>query len=187
MCQVLPFPLLYRYVHPAEGYSNGLPYSDPPASVEQQQVCGICHLVLENSRPTACCGKVYCRACIEPWLQSSASGCPYCKAVTSNQHQDLQSLPWSKRILIYCINRQQGCSWEGEFQDLAAHIKSETGCQYVAVECPFKHVGCVSPGGILRKNLERHKNDSNQQHLLMIYRAFQQAQVQCRSAGSLQC
>lgn len=177
-------PRSQRYSYPTEDCSSSQQCSEPAASVEEQQVCGICQLVLEDAQPTSCCGKIYCKACIEPWLQGSVSGCPCCNKLTSNQHKDLHSLPWSKRILIYCIHRQQGCSWEGEFQDLAAHIKSETGCQYVAVECPFKHVGCAHLGGILRKDLEQHMIESNQQHLLMVYRAFQQAQVRASSAES---
>ena len=42
-----------------------------------------------------------------------------------------------RSLHIFCTNKEKGCEWQGELNDLNVHINesNEKGCTYVVVEC----------------------------------------------------
>ena len=38
--------------------------------------------------------------------------------------------------IIHCRNKEKGCEWMGEINDLENHLEKSDGCQHVDVRCP---------------------------------------------------
>ena len=113
----------------------------PPNSFQSE--CPVCLQVLREPYQTICCGKSYCRVCIER-LKTVSSICPCCKeAIKDFPNIGLQQSLYDFKV--YCVNRNQGCQWTGELRQLDKHLNSspETreilleGCQFVIVQCLF--------------------------------------------------
>ena len=55
------------------------------------------------------------------------------KAVSNKQiNREVRSLH------VYCTNREKGCTWKGEINDIGKHLENSDGCQYEAVKCTYK-------------------------------------------------
>ena len=48
----------------------------------------------------------------------------------------LELFPDDHGEMIYCRNKEKGCEWMGEVNDLEDHLEKSNGCQYVDVRCP---------------------------------------------------
>ena len=105
-----------------------------------QSECPVCLLVLKEPYQTICCGKSYCRVCIER-LKADKNVCPCCK----KDIEDYPNVGLRQSLYdfkVYCINRSQGCQWTGELGQLDEHLNSDPsqqkrleGCQFVQIEC----------------------------------------------------
>ena len=36
---------------------------------------------------------------------------------------------------MYCTNKEKGCTWQGEINEISGHLEKNNGCQYEDVEC----------------------------------------------------
>ena len=112
----------------------------PPKAVQSE--CPVCLLVLREPWQTICCGKSYCRVCIEQ-LKADKNVCPCCKKdIKDYPNIGLQQSLYDFKV--YCVNKNQGCQWTGELRQLDEHINSIPseeqqleGCQFVQLECLY--------------------------------------------------
>ena len=61
-----------------------------------------------------------------------------------------------KSLRVFCTNKDKGCDWQGEINDITGHLGSSNGCS-------FEEVNCSNDCGLLlqRQYLPGHvDNDS---------------------------
>ena len=140
----------------------------PPNTFQTE--CPICLLVLRQPYRATCCGKSFCKECIER-VKSNNPVCPTCK------HRNLSLFP-NKELeqslydfQVYCSHKSQGCEWTGELRELDKHLNSEPpadqcleGCPHTVINCPLSCTGCEVR--LPRKNVKIHVNDDLIGHLV---------------------
>ena len=113
---------------------------DPP----DELVCQICTLVAQHPYQSTCCGRVYCKRCIEEYRrkQEELTGdrkfnCPNCRR-RANTFHDKRGSRNIKCLKVKCTNLEFGCEWEGELLNLDNHVS--TKCPHSRVQCPNRYV-----------------------------------------------
>ena len=120
-------------------------------AVRDDLVCQICQLPARDPQQTTCCGKVYCKSCINR-LQSNR--CPNCRNSlidrNGNKHYfpDKASDRRIKELKVKCDNHKNGCKWKQELAQLEQHLSK---CGYTKIECKNN---CKK--SVLRDNLRKH-------------------------------
>jgi TNF receptor-associated factor 4 len=89
-----------------------------------QTHCPICLLVLREPFQVTCCGKSFCRECIQHIKSVNSKCCPTCKTegFDSFQNKGLQQPLYGFKVL--CCNKEKGCDWQGELVQLQRHLDS---------------------------------------------------------------
>ena len=121
---------------------------DPP----DELVCQICTLVALHPHQVSCCGRVFCKVCLEEYkrhtqCEFSKFQCPNCRKRTSSFH-DRRGSRNIKFLKVQCNNEEYGCAWDGELLYLQDHLK----------ECPFMKLSCPNrcTESIFRVELQTH-------------------------------
>ena len=125
-----------------------------------QSECPICLHILREPYQVTCCGKSFCRQCIER-VKGSNKPCPCCKEDNFNDfpNKGLQQPLYGFKV--YCVNKEEGCEWEGELGKLDNHLNQTAdprdtnefeGCEFAAILCGY----CSNI--IVRSKLSNHKN-----------------------------
>ena len=125
--------------------------------------CLVCILVQKDPHQLTCCGKIFCKSCLDQLIKHNKS-CPNCRGNFIRGEKyffDVNTERKINHLRIHCGNEQQGCTWIGCMKDLeGSHV----------VTCPFEPVHCtnkrtkkygskmVRECGILvhRSNLQKH-------------------------------
>ena len=125
-----------------------------------QANCPVCLLILREPHQATCCGKVFCKICIEK-VKFKNNPCPCCCKMEEYQifhNLNLQQTLYNE-FKVYCSNRKHGCEWVGYLRDIDSHLNLEPlqekeldGCQFSQVECSY----CSK--SYLRSKLQVHKN-----------------------------
>ena len=53
----------------------------------------------------------------------------------SNTHPNYPIEREIRSLHIYCTNKEKGCKWQGELNDINNHLGSSDGCQFEGVKC----------------------------------------------------
>ena len=119
-------------------------------------VCKICHLPSRNPYLSSCCGHTFCKCCIENFKESAlrgqmANACPVCRDSEFPVVQNKQIDRAVRSLHVYCTNEKEGCKWQGEVNDIVAHLSC---CQYESIEC--ENSGCGI--SVQRQFLQNHMN-----------------------------
>ena len=111
----------------------------PPQAV--QSVCPICLLVLREPYQATCCGKSFCKVCIEP-VKTANQACPTCKDGNFNvfHNKGLQQSLYD--FQVYCPHKSKGCEWTGELKELDNHLNSDPPADKSLEGCPFAEISC---------------------------------------------
>ena len=108
------------------------------SEVSDDLLCGACQRVAREPHITDCCGGHCCRACIDR-IKEDRYPCPSCDQAQFTNDLDKEM---HKRILalqVYCTMKGCGCEWEGQLEDLQAHLDVDANdCQHVDVVCSNK-------------------------------------------------
>lgn len=104
--------------------------SEPPHCHKTQ--CPICLLVQREPVQVSCCGKIFCKTCIQKIKQDSKP-CPTCKETRYATFRDKSHQQSLYAFRVACSNRNDGCSWKGELGALEKHLKE---CRYQPAEHP---------------------------------------------------
>ena len=112
----------------------------PPAALQTE--CPVCLLILREPYQVTCCGKSYCKACIECVIRAGKP-CPCCLQDINNHfpNKGLQQPLYGFKV--HCTHAERGCEWIGELGQLCAHLNTDpvsrdkqlTGCNFTQVQC----------------------------------------------------
>ena len=128
---------------------------DPPQWLQTE--CPVCLHILREPYQVTCCGKSFCRLCIER-VKGDLQHCPCCNAENFNDfpNKGLQQPLYGFKV--YCSKKEKGCEWKGELGQLDNHLnlgdaEELEGCEFVEIKCSY----CSNV--ILRRQLLDHKNN----------------------------
>ena len=86
-----------------------------------------------------CCrGQTICKSCLDNWLVTSGTKrCPVCSEAggSDNTHPNYPIEREVKNLHIYCINKEKGCKWQGELNNINNHLGNNDGCKFEEVKC----------------------------------------------------
>ena len=140
----------------------------PPKAVQCE--CPICLLVLREPYQATCCGKSFCKECIDR-VQAKSKTCPTCKERNSQVFRDKRLQQSLYDFEVYCSLKSKGCEWRGELRELDKHLNSEPptdksleGCPFTVIKCPLNHTGCEVK--LPRREMKEHMNNDLLGHVL---------------------
>ena len=97
--------------------------------------CLVCTLVQKEPYQLTCCGKIFCKSCIDQLIHTN-SRCPNCRADSVKERKyfpDTNAERKIKSLRVCCRNKNNGCTWTGLLRDMEnTHIPE---CTNEMVEC----------------------------------------------------
>ena len=106
-------------------------------SVSNEFVCPVCCEILKSPFLTSCCGKHFCKACVER-TKLNKDQCPLCQTKPIAGIIDKHCQRRINEVKVHCIRKKEGCTWIGPLSALDKHCNETTGdCEYVVISCPF--------------------------------------------------
>ena len=118
-----------------------------------QTKCPVCLLILREPYQVSCCGKSFCRECIEA-IKARSQPCPTCKRDRFEcfHNKGLEQPLYG--FHVFCSKKESGCAWEGELGQLDQHINSNPK----HLRCSYTIVACVYCNKLhQRHEIERHQ------------------------------
>ena len=131
---------------------GGYDYAFVAPGPSNEQMCPICHLVARKACQANCCGKIFCKGCLEILRQySDEFNCPNCRTNLNGRYfQDTRGDREICHLQIYCTNKNEGCSWQGILKDIDTHIKA----------CRKQEVTCDKCDDVMQRHqLDLHNSD----------------------------
>ncbi|XP_065901801.1 TNF receptor-associated factor 4-like [Dysidea avara] len=100
-------------------------------------VCNICHFPSRNPYLTTCCGHVFCKSCLDDSKKyvSLKKVCPVCRQKKFVAYVNKQADREIRSFHVMCTNKERGCEWQGELNDINNHLGNSDGCQFEDVKC----------------------------------------------------
>ena len=149
--------------------------------------CLVCILVQKEPYQLTCCGKIFCKSCIDQLIHRN-SHCPNCCADSVKERKyfpDTNAERKIKSLRVCCRNKNNGCTWTGLLRDMEdTHIP----------ECPNEMVECTNTEGSKDSWLIRfqkvQKCDQKVQRHLLEQHMFRECRLRvvscqyCREKGS---
>ena len=111
------------------GYDHS--FVDAP---HDRYICKICHLPSRQPYLTDCCGVIYCKSCLEQ-ATNVTTACAVCRQEKFGSMINKQIDREIKSLHVYCTNKEKGCEWQGELNDINKHLGNSDGCQFEEVKC----------------------------------------------------
>ena len=106
--------------------------------VPDRCVCNICHLPSRDAYMTGqCCeGQTICKSCLDQWqITAGNMKCAVCHEEESGFHPNYPVAREIKSLHIYCTNKEKGCEWQCELNDINNHLGNSDGCLFEEVKC----------------------------------------------------
>ena len=132
--------------------------------VPDECTCPICILVQRDAQQVTCCGKIYCKSCLEE-LKKKANKfeCPQCRSSLDEEYKffpDKNTISKIKHIRIRCTNKERGCQWVGHLKDLdTVHLPK---CLNEIIECTNEERSGVCGAKIQRCDIRVHMTEQCQ-------------------------
>ena len=107
-------------------------------SLHDRFICRICHFPSREPYLTDCCGTIFCKSCLEECSRQAtvlSTACPICRKKHFRSMINKQVDREIKSLHIYCTNKEKGCEWQGELNDINNHLGNSDGCQFEEVKC----------------------------------------------------
>lgn len=100
-------------------------------------ICNICHLPSRNPYISACCGHIFCKSCLEAAKKSTTviTACPVCRSEEYVAIPNKQIDRLVRSLHVFCSNKEKGCKWQSEVNDVINHLNDANGCQFQDVNC----------------------------------------------------
>ena len=118
---------------------GGYEYEFVGYPVPDRCVCNICHLPSRDAYMTGqCCqGLTICKSCLNQWQTTAGNAvrCPVCRKEEGGFHPNYPIVREVKSLHIYCTNKEKGCEWQGELNDINNHLGNSDGCLFEEVKC----------------------------------------------------
>ena len=146
-------------------------FVEPPPKVIVAD-CPICLHVLREPYQATCCGKNFCRGCLDENKANHSNSCPCCKTKNFLFFEDKRLQQTLYDFRVYCPHRCEGCEWTGELRELDAHLDSSPppekcleGCPFIVISCPLSYAGCTVK--LARREMREHLVETAVGHMLM--------------------
>ena len=102
-------------------------------------ICKICRLPSRDAYLTVCCGHIFCKSCLDDGKKSSpANACPVCRDTEFVTYPNKAVDREVRELRIHCTNKEKGCEWQGELNDINNHLGNSDGCQFEESKCSNK-------------------------------------------------
>ena len=101
-------------------------------------ICNICHFPSRDAYMTGqCCeGQTICKSCLDQWQKTAGKmQCLVCRKEEGGFYPNYHIKREIKSLHIYCTNKEKGCEWQGELNDINNHLDNSDGCQFEQVKC----------------------------------------------------
>ncbi len=114
----------------------------PPPSEFVQSECPVCLQIIREPYQVTCCGKKFCKACIEH-IKAIQKPCPTCNdKFSSFADKGLKQSLYS--LKVRCSHQKDGCEWMKELRQFDEHLNTDPlpekqldGCQFVEIDCIY--------------------------------------------------
>ena len=118
--------------------------------------CVICHLPSKDPYLSECCGHNFCVTCLQQCKTTpyTENACPMCSNINFKAIPNKQIDREVRYLHVYCMNKDKGCTWKGEINDISGHLGNSNGCQYEEVKCMLN---CLKT--MQRQHLANHMKD----------------------------
>ena len=136
------------------GFGYKYQFVDTPSDMF---VCKICRYPSREPHLSACCGHTFCKSCLEAAKRATAisDACPVCPDneafITIPNKQADRAI---RSLHVFCTNKETGCEWQGEVNDIINHLGNSDGCQFEKVQCSYDCGKCLQ-----RQYLTSHVED----------------------------
>ena len=101
-----------------------------------RNICNICHLPSRDPYLSVCCGHVFCKSCLNNVkVFAISNACPTCRNEELVTFPNRQLDREIRSLHIYCTNKEKGCKWHGELNNINNHLGNSDGCQFEEVDC----------------------------------------------------
>ena len=117
--------------------SNGGYRFDLVSKPPDRLICKRCHLPSRDPHLSLCCGNVFCKSCLNDIKKDTpnCNACPICRNEGFVAYRHVEADLEVKNLHIYCSNKEKGCKWHGELNDINNHLGNSDGCQFEEVKC----------------------------------------------------
>ena len=111
------------------------------SAIPHRLICKICFLPGKDPYMSECCGHLFCKSCLNNVRRAAAmcpatsKACPLCcnkEFKTFRNKADDRDI---RELHIYCTNKEKGCEWMGELNDINNHLRNSKGCQFEELKC----------------------------------------------------
>ena len=102
---------------------GGYDYESVDTNLPDEFQCPICTLVPRDVHQASCCGKMFCKSCLDELKRTSTNyTCPNCRKPLTNNYffKDINMNRKIRNLQICCSNKV--CFWKGSLQDIHNHL-----------------------------------------------------------------
>ena len=119
-------------------------------------LCTICHYPSRKPHLSDCCGNTFCKSCLEGLKKATAvaNACPICRNEEFLTFHNKQADRLVRSLHVFCTNKDKGCEWQGELNDIIGHLVNSEGCKFEEVTCSNDCGKCLQ-----RRYLTSHVED----------------------------
>ena len=72
---------------------------------------------------------------MDHWQITAGNKCPVCREEEAGFNKNYPIEREINSLHIYCTNKEKGCEWQGELNDINDHLGNSKGCQFEEVKC----------------------------------------------------
>ena len=108
------------------------------ATPPDRLVCQICHLPSRVPYLSVCCGHNFCKTCLDDYKKATTictKVCPVCRDEKFIRVPNKLSDREIRGLYVMCNNKERGCEWQGELNNVNNHLENSDGCQFEDVKC----------------------------------------------------
>ena len=104
-------------------------------TLHKRYICKVCQLPSRDPYLSECCGHLFCKSCLNDVKTVTAitNSCPVCRDEEFKTFRNKAIDREIKDLCIYCTNKEKGCKWQGELNDINDHLRNS--CQFEEVKC----------------------------------------------------
>ncbi len=135
-------------------------FVEPPPEKYVQSECPVCLQIIREPHQVTCCGKKFCKACIEH-IKVTKNLCPTCNEEEFSNFPDKGVKQLLYDLKVHCSHQKDGCEWTGELRQLDEHLNTDPqpekqfeGCQFVEIYCFYECENYQQ-----RRYIQTHQND----------------------------
>ena len=108
-------------------------------------ICNICHCPSKEPFLSGCCGNIFCESCLEGAKKATTTtdACPICRDEEFITFRHKQADRAVRALHLFCSNKEKGCEWQGELNNIINHLQNNDGCQFEEVTCTNDCGECI--------------------------------------------